>query len=254
MSRKIYFFGDSFTVDYETDWTWTRQLAEKLHVDGLVNHSMVGTSNDWILMKLRECIPTLTANDVVVVVTTSLYRHWFIKDFPELSNYMIGNWSQMATKEHIDQDVIDSVQGYAVNLQRNDIDQFRFETQVAWLKGVQTTVGCSLLLIPGFEMPIDFKGLVRVHGDMTNTLSNNEFVTLEQRDLWYQRGIDTRYNHMIRDNHDLLSDKCVNSILTGNDLDLTDGFKIHQLHSDDKATHKQIGPKLVELNKQLYGS
>ena len=205
-------------------------------------------------MKLRETIPQLTANDVVVVVTTSLYRNWFIKDFPELSNYMIGNWDEMAAKEHIDQDVIDSVKGYAVNLQRNDIDQFRFEAQVAWLRGVQTTLGCSLLLIPGFEMGIDYSGLTRVHGDMTNTVSNNEFVTQQQRDLWYQQGIDTRYNHMIRDNHDIMADKCLNSILTGNDLDLTDGFKKHQLHSDDKRTHKQIGPSLVELSNKLYGN
>ena len=51
--RKIYFFGDSFTVDYQTDWTWTRQVAQRLNVDGLVNHSMIGTSNDWIPMQLQ---------------------------------------------------------------------------------------------------------------------------------------------------------------------------------------------------------
>ena len=37
--RKIYFFGDSFTVDYQTDWTWTRQVPQRLNVDGLVNAS-----------------------------------------------------------------------------------------------------------------------------------------------------------------------------------------------------------------------
>ena len=253
MSRKIYFFGDSFTVDYKTDWTWTRQLAEKLHVQGLVNNSEPGTSNDWILMKLREFIPQMTREDIVVVCTTSLYRYWFFKDNPELSNYMIGNWDKMAAKD-IDQDTIDAVQGYVTQLQRDDIDLFRFETQIAWLKGCRDTIGFQLLLIPGFEMGIDFKGLVRVHGDMTNTVSNGEFLTKQDDEQWYRKGIDTRYNHMIRDNHDVMADKCLNSILTGNDLDLTTGFKRNILRGDERLTHKQVGPKLVELSKQLYGN
>ena len=109
-------------------------------------------------------------------------------------------------------------------------------------------------MIPGFEMGIDFTGLVRVHGDMTNTVSNGEFLTKKDDEQWYRKGIDTRYNHMIRDNHDVMADKCLNSILTGNDLDLTTGFKRSILRGDERLTHKQVGPKLVELSKELYGN
>ena len=40
--RTLYIFGDSFTVDYKTDWTWTRQLADKLRVDAMMNNSIIG--------------------------------------------------------------------------------------------------------------------------------------------------------------------------------------------------------------------
>ena len=43
--RTLYIFGDSFTVDYKTDWTWTRQLADKLRVDAMFNDSIIGCSN-----------------------------------------------------------------------------------------------------------------------------------------------------------------------------------------------------------------
>lgn len=254
MSRKIYFFGDSFTVDYETDWTWTRQLAEKLHVSNMANNSQPGSSNDWILSQLRDHIKDITPNDVVVLALTSLYRYWFFKDSPELSNFRIGNWDHLAQKHSgIPSEACEAIKGYVNHIQRDDLDQFRFETQVAWLKGVQSSVGFQMLLIPGFDLRIDYNNLTRVHGNMTETVSCAEFVDKKAETEWYRNGIDTRYNHMIRDNHDIMSDKCLNSILTGNDLDLRTGFKRNILRSDERVTHKQIGPKLVELNEKLYG-
>ena len=251
--RKIYFFGDSFTVDYDTNWTWTRNLAEKLRVDGLVNHSMIGTSNDWILMKIRESLSDITKDDIVVVVLTSVYRYWFFKDKPELSNYMIGNWDNFA-KETDNKDAVDAVKGYVNYIQRDDLDAFRFEHQVAWLKGTQQRYGFTLLLIPGFTMPIDYTDMIPVIGDLTATVSNAEFMTPKDDEEWYGSGIDTRYNHMLRCNHEIMAQKCANSILTGQPLDLQVGFNRHILKGHERLTHKELGSKLIATSNELYGN
>ena len=250
--RKIYFFGDSFTVDYQTDWTWTRQVAQRLNVDGLVNHSMIGTSNDWILMQLRDNLKDITSNDIVIVVLTSLYRYWFFKDKPELSNYMIGNWDNFA-KQTGDKSQVDAVKGYVTHLQRDDLDQFRFQQQVAWLKGTQKSYGFDMLVIPGFTMDIDYSGMIPVIGDMTGSVSNGEFKTAKDDEKWYSDGIDTRYNHMLQVNHTITADKVVNSLLTKAPLDLQVGFNRFILEGHERLTHKQIGPKLVQTSNDLYG-
>lgn len=250
--RRLFLFGDSFTVDYDTDWTWTRQLAEKLHVDGLINHSMIGTSNDWILMKLRENLKDITNRDTVIIVLTSVYRYWFFKDKPELSNYMIGNWDNFANQTD-DKSVVDAVKGYVNHIQRDDLDAFRFEHQVAWIKGTQQRYGFNLLLIPGFTMPIDYSGMIQVVGDLTGTVSNAEFVSKKDDEEWYSSGIDTRYNHMLKRNHDIMAAKCANSLLTKQPLDLQVGFERHILKGNERLTHKELGPKLIETSNELYG-
>ena len=47
--RTLYIFGDSFTVDYKTDWTWTRQLADKLRVDAMMNNSNAPAASNNVL-------------------------------------------------------------------------------------------------------------------------------------------------------------------------------------------------------------
>ena len=116
--RTLYIFGDSFTVDYKTDWTWTRQLADKLRVDAMMNNSIIGCSNEWIMHKVKEVRHKITQDDIVVVVLTSPYRYWFFEDKPELSNYRIANWDNFASDN--EKGHVDAVMGYVNYLQRDD--------------------------------------------------------------------------------------------------------------------------------------
>tara|TARA_X000001036_G_scaffold120973_1_gene114533 strand:- start:1831 stop:2625 length:795 start_codon:yes stop_codon:yes gene_type:complete len=248
--RTLYIFGDSFTVDYKTDWTWTRQLADKLRVDAMFNDSIIGCSNEWIMSKVKENQDKITKDDIVVIVLTSPYRYWFFKDKPELSNYRIGNWDNFAKKH--EKGHVEAVRGYVNYLQRDELDSFRLEHQVSWIKELKRKIGFTLLLIPGFTVDIDYTDTIKVYGDMTGSVSNAEFVSQKDDEQWYTDGIDTRYNHMIKDNHEVMATKCVNSVLTGNTLDLTTGFSRHILKGNERLTHKQIGPKLVETSNKLY--
>ncbi len=251
--RKLYIFGDSFTVDYEADWTWTRQLASKLRVDAMMNNSIIGCSNDWILTKIKEQEEKLQKDDVVLVVLTSPYRFWFFKDKPELSNFKIANWDNFA-KEH-EKGHVDAVRGYVNYLQHDELDSFRLQQQVSWLKELQRRIGFTLLVIPGFSVDFDYTDLIKVYGDMTGSVSNPEFVSPKDDEEWYNDGIDTRYNHMIKSNHEILADKCLNSIVTGNTLDLTQGFHYKILKGHERLTAtKHIGPKLVKTSNELYGN
>ena len=143
--------------------------------------------------------------------------------------------------------------GYVNYLQRDELDSFRLVQQVAWLKELKRNIGFTLLLIPGFTVDIDYTDIIKVFGDMTGSVSNAEFVSPKDDEQWYSDGIDTRYNHMIKSNHEVMADKCVNSVLTGNTLDLTVGFERGVLRGHERMTAtKHIGPQLVETHKKLY--
>ena len=100
-------------------------------------------------------------------------------------------------------------------------------------------------------MTIVFAGIINVLGDLTGSVSNAEFVTPDDDEKWYKGGIDTRYNHLIKDNHDILADKCVHSLMTGTTLDLCVGFKRHILRGDERYTSKQVGSSLITEAKEL---
>ena len=252
--RTLHIFGDSFSQPFKEDWVWTNQLGNKLQVTALSNNSHIGVSNDWIFSKIRDAIlgnqeKPLVKNDVAVVVITSPYRYWFFKDKPQFSNYMISNWDEFAT-EH-DKGITEAIKGYVNYIQRDELDLIRTEFQVGWLKQMRHQIEFDLLLIPGFSMTIDFAGIINVLGDLTGSVSNAEFVTPDDDEKWYKGGIDTRYNHLIKDNHDILADKCVHSLMTGTTLDLCVGFKRHILRGDERYTSKQVGPLLIPKAKKL---
>ena len=99
-------------------------------------------------------------------------------------------------------------------------------------------------------MNIDYTGLIEVVGDLSSSVSSAEFINECYWD-WYSQGIDTRYNHLCKDNHEILAGKCVKSLLTKEPLDLAVGFKRSILKASDRYTHKQLGPTLIIQAKQL---
>ena len=243
--RTLYAFGDSFTLNFDEEWTWIRALGKKLNVNALHNSSANGVSNDWILLQLRKQLDNITKDDVVVVILTDPSRSWLLEKYPEYSNYSVANLDELLTEEEAS-----SIKNYVLNIQRDNIDIFRFEHQLAWLKQIQKTIGFNLLVIPGFPLSIDYTGLIEVVGDLSSSVSSAEFMNDCYWD-WYAQGIDTRYNHMIRDNHAILVDKCVKSLLTNQPLNLAVGFKRSILKVTDRYTHKQLGPMLIIQAKQL---
>ena len=244
--RTLYAFGDSFTLNFDEDWSWIRALGEKLNVKALHNSSANGVSNDWILLQLRKQLDNITKDDTVIIVLTAPNRSWLLEKYPEYSNYSVANLDELITEEEAS-----SIKNYVLNIQRDNIDLFRFEHQLAWLKQIQKTIGFNLLVIPGFPLTIDYTGLIEVIGDLGSSVASAEFCSNKDNDEWYYQGIDTRYNHMIRDNHAILVDKCVKSLLTNHPLNLSVGFKREVLRVTDRYTHKQLGPMLVIQAKQL---
>jgi len=243
--RTLYAFGDSFTLNFDEEWTWIRALGKKLNVNALHNSSAHGVSNDWILLQLRKQLGNITKDDTVIVILTSLQRNWLLEKYPEYSNYSVANLDELITKEEAS-----SIKNYVLNIQRDDIDLFRFEHQVSWIKQIQQNAGFDLLVIPGFPLNIDYTGLIEVVGDLGSSVSSAEFMNDSYLD-WYSQGIDTRYNHLCKDNHEILADKCVKSLLTKEPLDLAVGFKRSILKATDRYTHKQLGPMLIIQAKQL---
>ena len=241
--RNLFIFGDSFSQNFDEEWAWTRALGKQLKVDSLYNASAVGVANDWILLKLRKQLVNITKDDVVVVILTAPNRSWLIEKYPEYSNYLIANLDDFISKEEAA-----SIKNYVLNIQRDDIDLFRFEHQVAWIKQIQQNAGFDLLVIPGFPLNIDYTGLIEVVGDLSSSVSSAEFINDCYWD-WYSQGIDTRYNHLCKDNHEILAGKCVKSLLTKEPLDLAVGFKRSILKIDFEKFIFHIHKLLDDIKK-----
>lgn len=244
--RTLFVFGDSFSQNMEEEWSWTRLLGKQLNVNGLYNASSVGVANDWILLNFRKQLDKITKDSIVIIVITHPNRYWLLREQPEYSNFYVANLPEFITKEEAE-----AIKGYAKHIQKDELDLFRLEQQVAWIKETQQKIGFDLLLIPAFDVNINYENLIPVLGDLTSSVSCAEFVSPEDEKTWYYESIDTRCNHMIKNNHEILVHKLMKSLMTKEPLDLAVGFRRGFLKASEKYTHKGLGRQLIIQAKEL---
>ena len=245
----LWIYGDSFGVDWKIDWVWQRSLAERLGVDRAVNQSCSGSANEWSAMTFRD--DPHEKGDVVIFFLTNTARQWFWEDRPYLSN--LTNITQ--TKDAIqlqrnEKDKYDAAMSYWLHLQRDDIDQLRMEHLIDSIRVKMIERELLLQVIPSFDLKIDWTDLAPCKGSMTACVGDAEFVNKTEMDKWYQQSIDTRANHMVKDNHLVFAQKLFDRFTTNSPLDLTTGFETGFLKHTDKLTHSGLCAEIVELAKQ----
>lgn len=252
--NKLYIYGDSFSADYEgEDWIWTRQLGHIMHslnmIDAVHNTSQAGAANDWLFHHIREDYDAWQAGDYIIVIPTETARQWWFEHKPDMSNIMSIRGSieaQELAKTH--QREMDAVDMYYTFLWRKEIDLLRFEQSLVWLKTLALQKNCELVIIPAFDIPMDYTGIVPTIGSLTETVCNGEFKTKADMDRWYSVGVDTRNNHMMKKNHAVLVQKLVDRFVQGTPVDLTHGFALQELEFKDRLSlDDQLGTWL--LNK-----
>ena len=252
----LWIYGDSFSTDYkDEEWIWTRALAHRFADQNLIAHyknaSVAGCSNDWISTQIAHDIDTWQQGDSVIVIPTEPSRQWWFADAPELSNIISMRGSPEA-KSYTQRfpERVTAVNYYYTQIWRNTVDSMRYEQMIAWLKLHALDRGVNLVLMPAFDVPTDYKGIVHTQGSLTETVCNGEFINDKEMSQWYSTGLDTRYNHMCKRNHAVLVDKLWERFTQGTPVDLTQGFDTQFLSLKDRLTRMdELGAWLIDRAK-----
>jgi hypothetical protein len=248
---RLFITGDSFSVaDVSNDIKlWSHRTAEKLGLT-LINNSMHGASQDWAWMCIDNWLPNMTKDDQLVVILTHPAREWYFEDKPHITNFNIIDLEDQVGNERVQ-----AMVSYAKHIQRLPRDIARVEQRLAWLSLELSIRDLNpTLIIKAFDQDIGrsqrYQNLKWANGTL-NRVQINEFKIPDVdniNNIW--RGIDTRYNHMILDNHEILADKIVDYFTQGNAIDLNNGFIesiLDENSMDDKIwTNQQLDPVYVE--------
>ena len=246
MSQTLWIYGDSFAVDWKEDWCWTRLLSTRLDVDRVVNQACAGSSNEWSAKQFRD--DSHQPGDIVVFFVTEMSRQWFFEDRPYLSNLMsLLDIQDAKDLEKKDPDKFRAVQDYWLHLQRDDIEELRLEHMIDSIRVKQIEREIHLQIIPSFNINMTWTDLTVTHGSMTWNVCDQEFQSDAEMVKWYAQSIDTRANHMTRNNHLVFVDKLEQSLKTQVPLDLENGFETHMLTHRNKVTHPGLCKELVDM-------
>lgn len=242
----LHVFGDSFAAQWQVEWQWMHQVAQGLDCEMIPCASM-GCANTWILTNMYTAYHqgVFKPGDWVVLVMTSYNRQWFFQNAPQ-----VGNFNRMRGVEAdyfgLTENQLAAVDAYFKYLQRDDIDNFHWDCYSAWVAHWASRwqqQGINLMVVPGFDHSsyIPPQGCVAVRGDL-NSISQAEFLNDRVKKTWYMQDYpDQRLNHLLRDNHDRLAGKILNSMQTGSELDLTEGFVKHKITSTALEPLQQAG-------------
>tara|TARA_Y200000002_G_scaffold279826_1_gene233928 strand:+ start:2536 stop:3312 length:777 start_codon:yes stop_codon:yes gene_type:complete len=247
--KTLWIYGDSFGVDWKVDWGWQRQLTQKLNVDKVVNQACSGSANEWGAKLFKS--DQQKKGDIVIFFLTQTARQWFWEDRPYLSNLTsIMNTKDASELKQKEQDKYDAAMSYWLHLQRDDIDQLRFEHMLDSIRVQMIERELHLQVIPSFNLNINWTDLVPCHGSMTFSVGDAEFTADSEMEKWYNESIDTRANHMTLANHLVFADKLYRRFTNNEPINLETEFETGFLKNTDKIKHPGLCPELIELAKQ----
>jgi len=258
----LWIFGDSWSAMNKEwpDTVWTRLLANRLsnHLRRPVqmrNHSLIGTSQDWITEQYLINTREMSADDYTVILLTSPHRYWFFEDKPDLTNWNIIDFDQQ-----ISADQSKSVELYIKHIQREKLDTLHTVNRLGNIAYETGARGLRRpLIVKGFDQDLNvaatYPDLNIAQGYLTQ-IQYNEYADQDRManlqgaaPNWFN-GFDCRYNHLCVSNHEILSVKLFNALIQDHSPDLTSGFQqnlIKENWLDDKEfCEKQLCPQWIE--------
>ena len=235
---KLWIVGDSFSYldnnDLNND-AWPLLLPRSLNWDS-TNNSLKGTSQDWAWRIIRDWQFDIKPNDQLIIALTHPSRVWFFEDRPELANYNIVDLDVLLG----DKERLLAVKYYVEQIQRPEIDIQATDHRMGWLS--------NLVYRNNWRKPIIIQGFAQtIYTDLYPNLifSKGNLFTVNRKEEakdFPSKNWDLRYNHMCLSNHKILVEKIINTINTGEELDLTTGF-IENNYSKKLLEDKDLAAK-----------
>jgi hypothetical protein len=240
-------------------------VGNYFQVDSVLNNSIEGCCQDWQMDMFDKQIKlgNLTKHDQLIFVLTSEHRFWYFENAPYLSN--LSNYRYEAWRRFVpDKSKWDAGQNFASKiwrdeqahrLQRHRLGEISYRCLALGLR--------KPIIIPAFINSInaqEWPHLNIAHGCLTEDVQALELkktfnVTEVMRDLW--KGMECRFNHLCKINHEILATAVIESIETDRRLDLVDaGFHKEIITLDNYNDLKFARENLcmVDFNTMLAGS
>lgn len=264
MTVNLWIVGDSFSQPAEThdpEWVWPHQVAQALsqHHGSQVtvhNESFHGVSQDfnWFSLQAWAHHNRISPNDYVIVVLTHPNRYWFFEDAPDLAN---PHW-MLDVDEHLTPEQLKTVELYIKHVQRPSLDSIQLISRLGWLSHAVTQWEWRRpLVIKGFEQDLcgcdSYRNLNVARGCLWD-VQRHEFQDLEMDSTQFFRGVDARYHHMTRPNHDWFSQRVVEGLINDSPIDLTKGYVTgllgEQSLDDEQFCHENLNMQRVHESKK----
>ena len=238
MTGRLIVVGDSFSQlpgPKDPFKNWCQQAASALEMP-LVVSAGAGVSQDWQWDQLQQLFEHITPEDRVLVVPTHCERQWFVADQPAYTHVNCAN-----LPEELGVAVAEAIRHYCVHLQRPDLDLQHQAHRLGWLHAQVDRVGAHpVWVLPGFRLHWIIRGIqtstpeywdhFRIRGLHNLLLSDqNLYEAIQEREMQSGestntvfQGVDVRYNHLLRHNHEILAECVVRAIQSKQPVDLQD--------------------------------
>lgn len=238
MAGRLIIVGDSFCIlpgAQDPFQNWCQQAATLLGRSLLVSAGP-GVSQDWQWDQLMKLWPTITPEDRMVVIITHCERQWFVQDQPGYTHVNIGNLPQV-----VGESVAEAIRNYCVHLQRPELDLQHQTHRLGWLSAqAHHSQAHAVWVLPAFSLHWLVHGVSTSTADYLDMFQLQRFTNLritaqnlydhvqelemvrgESTNSVFQ-GVDTRYNHLLRHNHEILAHRVAQAIQQDRPIDLTD--------------------------------
>lgn len=238
MTGRLIVVGDSFCVapgPKDTFRNWCQQAAAQLQMP-LMMAAGCGVSQDWQWDQLQTIFDSITPEDRMVVVPTHCERQWFVADRPEFTHVNTAN-----LPEELGESVAVAIKHYCVHLQRPELDLQHQAHRLGWLHAqVDRTHSHPVWVLPAFSLHWILTGLTTSTADywqqfrldqLHNLIlsEHNLYDHIQQREMQpgettntVFQGVDVRYNHLLKHNHEILAHCVVRGIENTAPIDLQD--------------------------------
>lgn len=214
----IWTFGDSFSKHFEhLPDSWVERTARILEQD-VKSFSKPLSTLEYTFFKFNEERNNIQDNDILIITITTLIRRWFLKDQPfrvlDLTQEQVEAFEYyMKYLRHFDE----MHKIFLINFLYNVNDLSR-------KKNLHT------IILPNFY---DFDEIfMKLSPELTHLhiargrigiISDHEFkpeiVSMSGVD-WFMKS-DIRFNHLMKSNHKILSDKVIDNIRNHTVIDIT---------------------------------
>lgn len=232
---KLFILGDSFSFPHKTtDKLWPAIVADELAKKSnsnieLVNHSLIGASQDYVWKTLQDILPQITPSDFLIIVLTSCDRFWYFEKKPEYSNMMTyANIAQATDDPALHTTLFNFITrlwrpALALQLQNHRLGYLSYYVLKKNLR--------RPLILKGFQYDHDHEKDFPELNFSQDCLARIQFEEFEKfngdfggadllMDAKYWHHVDCRYNHMCLSNHSVLGKTVSQGLLNNSTVDL----------------------------------